>query len=931
MTTMFGLGGDDLLSGGAGNDVLAGGAGDDTLDGGAGDDLYVFSPGDGADVIAAQQDTDPARFEILQFEGGILPGDVSMQRVGDDLILTVGAGGDRVTVERFFDPDPAWHGLQAVTFAASGTQWTRADLVTAPWFGTEGADTMTGTDADDAMFGLGGDDLLSGGAGNDTLDGGAGNDTLDGGAGDDLYVFGPGDGADVIAAQQDTDPARFEILQFDGGILPGDVTAMRLGDDLILAVGAGGDRVTVERFFDPDPAWHGLQLVTFAASGTQWTRADLVTAPWFGTEAADTMTGTDADDDMFGLGGDDLLSGGAGNDVLEGGAGDDTLDGGAGDDLYVFHPGDGADVIAAQQDTDPARFEILQFDGGILPGDVTAMRLGDDLILAVGAGGDRVTVERFFDPDPAWHGLQLVTFAASGTQWTRADLVTAPYFGTEGADTMTGTDADDDMFGLGGDDLLSGGAGNDVLAGGAGDDTLDGGAGDDLYVFGPGDGADVIAAQQDTDPARFEILQFEGGILPGDVTAIRLGDDLILAVGAGGDRVTVERFFDPDPAWHGLQAVTFAASGTQWTRADLVTAPFYGTEGADTMTGTDADDAMFGLGGDDLLSGGAGNDVLAGGAGNDTLDGGAGDDLYVFSPGDGADVIAAQQDTDPARFEILQFEGGILPGDVSMQRLGDDLILAVGAGGDRVTVERFFDPDPAWHGLQAVTFAASGTQWTRADLVTAPYFGTEGADTMTGTDADDAMFGLGGDDLLSGGAGNDTLDGGAGDDTLDGGAGDDLYVFGPGDGADVIAAQQDTDPARFEILQFEGGILPGDVTAIRLGDDLILAVGAGGDRVTVERFFDPDPAWHGLQAVTFAASGTQWTRADLVTAPFYGTEGADTMTGTDADDAMFGLGGDDLLSGGAGDDTLDGGAGNDTLDGGAGDDIYVFARATGRM
>jgi hypothetical protein len=48
-------------------------------------------------------------------------------------------------------------------------------------------------------------------------------------------------------------------------------------------------------------------------------------------------------------------------------------------------------------------------------------------VLAVGAGGDRVTVERFFDPDPAWHGLQTVTFAASGTQWTRADLVTAPY------------------------------------------------------------------------------------------------------------------------------------------------------------------------------------------------------------------------------------------------------------------------------------------------------------------------------------------------------------------------------------------------------------------------------------------------------------------------------------------------------------------------
>lgn len=40
---MFGLGGDDNLSGGAGNDILNGGAGNDTIDGGAGIDVAVFA------------------------------------------------------------------------------------------------------------------------------------------------------------------------------------------------------------------------------------------------------------------------------------------------------------------------------------------------------------------------------------------------------------------------------------------------------------------------------------------------------------------------------------------------------------------------------------------------------------------------------------------------------------------------------------------------------------------------------------------------------------------------------------------------------------------------------------------------------------------------------------------------------------------------
>ena len=52
-----------------------------------------------------------------------------------------------------------------------------------------------------------------------------------------------------------------------------------------------------------------------------------------------------------------------------------------------------------------------------------------------------------------------------------------------------------------------------------------------------------------------------------------------------------------------------------------------------------ADDMIVGGSGANALSGGAGNDWLFGLEGVDTLTGGSGDDKFVFTPGNGADVI----------------------------------------------------------------------------------------------------------------------------------------------------------------------------------------------------------------------------------------------------------------------------------------------------
>jgi Ca2+-binding RTX toxin-like protein len=57
------------------------------------------------------------------------------------------------------------------------------------------------------------------------------------------------------------------------------------------------------------------------------------------------ITGNDAANFLSGADGKDIINGGKGNDVIEGNGGNDTLTGGLGRDTFVFHAGDGKDII----------------------------------------------------------------------------------------------------------------------------------------------------------------------------------------------------------------------------------------------------------------------------------------------------------------------------------------------------------------------------------------------------------------------------------------------------------------------------------------------------------------------------------------------------------------------------------------------------------
>ncbi|QEY65005.1 tandem-95 repeat protein [Metapseudomonas lalkuanensis] len=302
--TLNGLGGDDQLIGSAGNDTLDGGTGNDLLIGGAGSDTYLFGSGYGNDVIdnsgGAAGDLDSIRLLNLN------AADIRLQRIGQNLVLTILATGETLTVsQHFLNADFA---IDRIQFA-DGSRWTSstilANLYSPPVTPTEGADTINGGPTDDVLQGLGGNDILFGNGGNDSLDGGSGADRMEGGLGNDSYVVD--DAGDVV------------------------IEASGAGNDTVQAsisysLGAEIERLTLLGSADLNGTGNTLANTLIGNSGNNLLD---------GGSGNDLLQGGDGNDSLMGSSGTDTLQGGAGNDLLDGGANSDSMAGGSGDDIYV--------------------------------------------------------------------------------------------------------------------------------------------------------------------------------------------------------------------------------------------------------------------------------------------------------------------------------------------------------------------------------------------------------------------------------------------------------------------------------------------------------------------------------------------------------------------------------------------------------------------
>ena len=842
------LSGNDKIYGESGNDILAGGAGDDYLVGGSGSDTYFFEGSWGHDSIdnsnTDEKGTNPDK---ILFGEGINPSDVTIQRRGNDLILSLHNGADTITVYSYFlEAGTTTNTIDTIEFA-NGTVWDYDD-VRGAWnsapvsiggfatiSGTNDNDTINGTSGTDFLSGEKGNDVINANAGNDVIYGGAGNDTLRGAGGNDVYIWNWGDGLDTIY-----DTGNDDTISFGIGITPEMLKFSCVNEyDLKIIVNGNESQGSIINDFFSTNLNYKIEKIQFYAGQSmllsevglkleQSDEAEIINGTphndtVFANGGHDTVNAGTGDDTVYGGRGDDVLNGNTGNDtlsgdagfdslygesgddVLSGGSGNDYLVGGAGDDTYLYHIGDGLETIYDYvNSTTDSKNDKIKFGEGITPNDITFTKKGEDLAIVL---FDDITqgivIQDFFYN--SYYQIEKLEFADGTIMDLTADLI---FEYSDGNDIVSGTANNDIIYGQGGDDELTGNNGNDTLIGGEGDDTLYGGNGDDTYIWNLGDGLDYISDYYNNNTIKFgegitlENLTFERGNLNNS------SDDDNLYIFVNGNRnqgIKINSFF--------FNASNFTlqfADGTTFVPKDNgfnYTLPenqteLQGSAYADTLTGNNYDNELTGNGGDD---------ILAGGKGNDGLNGGNGDDTYVWNLGDGLDSIYDYYNNNTIKFgegitlEDLTFERGNL-----LNNSSDEDNLYIFVNGDRsqgIKINSFFfnGPNFTLKFTDGTTFVPkdNGFNYTLPENQT-ELQGSGYADTLSGNDYDNELDGNGGDDILAGGKGNDGLNGGNGDD---------IYVWNLGDGLDSIYDYYNNNTIKFgegitlEDLTFERGNL----------------------------------------------------------------------------------------------------------------------------
>ncbi len=798
--SIFGLGGNDTLSGGQFNDTINGGDADDSLSGAGGNDLIAIGfgfnwadGGDGVDTIDLSfwggggtidlangtWRTAPGTPQtIINFEAAITGAGIDslLGSNGGDL-LDAGAGNDILSGGLGNDTLMGGDGSD-VAFGGTGEDSIIGGLLSDTLEGGAGFDTLLGGDGDDSLLGQADGDVLEGGDGNDVLDGGGGSDSLTGGAGNDIFSMGTNESdSDTIRGGTGNDAVLISLDRGGGEIDGGD------GVD-ILDVGLVSGNVTIN--FQTSQMFLPNNPEATAVSNFEF---------FYGAEFGnDSIRGTDSYRMIIvGFGGNDSLRGGDGatNDIVNGGAGDDvlfvsqghdTIQGEFGNDVIVVGANIGGGNYSGGEDRDTLDL-TLSGQAGLY----TTIDLQAGLLLL--PGGDPSTIS----------GFEVVVGGIENESIIGVNGVSTRLEGGGGSDIIRGGDG---PAGGWANDTILAGDGNDVIFASLGIDSVDGGAGDlDLYngalwtvPVTVNLGAGTLVKGADT-LALLNIESYIDGVGASSIvgTATRNGlaggngaDTLrgldgqdTLSGGAGADLLDGGADFDAAVYSESTVAITVfvdnPSAGTGDAAGDVFISietfqltnvagagdTFFGSANAETVFSTGGNDILYGNGGNDFLFGGEGNDFMLGGAGADLLSGEGGFDAVFY--GDSPNAIMID----------LQFS-------------------AVNTG---------FAAGDTFNSIEAFLL-------------------TQQNDLMRGRDdasAGDILYGLGGNDWLEGRGGFDYLLGGDGADTLNGAFGYDLFTGGTG--ADLFVYNNG----------FEGGAFAGGgevITDFQSGVDKIAFIGA---------------------------------------------------------------------------------------------------------
>ena len=687
--TLIGNGGNDWLYGDKKNDILIGGEGDDHLRGNEGDDTYVYNIGDGNDTIHDYEGEDIIKFgkginkEDIIVTKGEVKYDSYTRSSYQDLVISLKGKQGSISLEHIISRDNGIYekySHKTLVFE-NGDKLSFDDILKLSLIGNDENNDIYGySHRDNILEGNGGDDALYGNIGNDTLIGGKGNDGLYGNGGDDTYVYNKGDGVDYIYDIEGNDTLKFgkgikkedlvvsvsknkeKLSQYDDthrvmyikiGFKNNDTDAVFLRGNKDLAIEnfefENGDRLSFEDIKklaltgdDTNNLLYGyddINNVMNGLGGDDEIQGGELNDTIYGGTGNDTISGDKGDDTIYGGEGNDTINGGSGDDIIEGGKGDDVIKGSWGNNTYIFNIGDGNDTIADYEGTD-----TLQLGEGITKDDIIVKHTPEGTIIKFkNSKNDSISFGHF--------GIDRIKFA-NGEELSSEDIEKLELIGTDEADTIFGNSDQDN--------LIIGGKGDDILYGSY--------PGNNIFIYNQGDGADTIYAG-----AHENKIKFGKGINKEDLivercvnTDARDYDNLKISFrNSAGDSIMLADIINDNINAQEIQTFEFA-NGDKLNFGDIKKLSLIGTDKNDELRGyNDMDNEIKGGNGDDILIGGNGvNNILEGGSGNDTLRGCYdsygnpdismnGKNTFVFSRGDGNDMVENFKDNDLIKFKNI--------------------------------------------------------------------------------------------------------------------------------------------------------------------------------------------------------------------------------------------------------------------------------------
>lgn len=909
--TLSGNQGNDIIAGRGGSDYLWGGDGDDNIDGGAGADRVIGDAG--SDALNGGNGTDR-----VEYEG-------SGSGVVASLASGTGSGG--------FAQGDTYVSIENLL----GSHFD--DVLT----GDRYANVLIGGLGSDTLWGGTGDDVLQGGGGNgnggllgpgtpdylNVLIGGVGADTLIGGVGFDTASYvgshaavtvnlltGTGSGAD---AQGDTLTAVENVTgSSHNDNLTGDAGAN------VLDGGAGSDALnggdgTDTASWASAAAGVTVNLTTGVhtgeAAGDAMTSIEILEGSAFndsliGGSAVDTLHGGAGDDALEGRDGDDMLGGGMGADALNGGAGTDTADYRTGT-LFSQPPGVAAVTVNlltglgsgghAQGDTYVSIENII----GSGFNDTLTGNAGNNVITG-DLGAD--TIDGGAGIDTADYSISFIGFSlgpvtvnlltgvnTGGTAQGDVLISIENLVGTTDNDSLTGDANDNTLFGGAGNDSLSGGAGTDVLEGEAGHDTLNGGTGDDFLAGWEGN--DNISGGDDTDV-------LDGGDGDDNLNGGAGMDNLY-----GGDGIDTASYAGSNAAVN-VSLQTGVNTGG-WAQDDAFSSieNLIGSDHGDTLAGDWLVNVIDGGAGDDNISGGDADDILTGGLGADTIAGGNGLDTVGYQTSNAGVRIRLFAGT----AEFGHAAGDVLTGIENVIGSAHNDQISGDAGSNTIEGGAGADVLGGREGFDTLSYASSNA---RVIINLANNTASDGhaqGDTISNFEA---VIGSAFNDILNGGAGNQTIEGGLGNDQMNGGAAFDTLSYRHATtGVSVnlgITTAQATGMGNDTVLGFEaiiGSAFDDTLTGDAL--DNVLAGGLGADTLVGGLGIDTADYSASADAIYVHLAGNIAIGGD---ADGDSLSGMENLIGSAQDDTLTGDAGANRIAGGAGADAMDGGLGNDWAD-----------------